>query len=127
MNPPPAPDAPIGVLIVGAIVLFAINALFNGFCMWVTVNHVLSVRGGATYKQCVICTLLLSVVVIAAALFLLVPIPVVNFVLFLIVLWKGSVAVVEGILELPEGGCTVIIAYIIVGAILGWIAELIFM
>jgi hypothetical protein len=43
------------------------------------------------------------------------------------VLWKGSVAVVEGILELPEGGCTVIIAYIIVGAILGWIAELIFM
>lgn len=102
----------LGVL--GLLIAFALNTVVNACVMWVVVNHLMSNAGGS-FVQCLQCAFYLAVVVVVAAL-AAAFIPLVGALVALFILYKGSVAVVEGTFELTRGALVVVVLYVIVGA-----------
>ena len=107
----------------GLLLGVVLQWLLNSGAMWIVMNHMWSVEGGAPFSRCMLCTAYLtlwSVIVGAAVIFL--PIPLIG-ILGLIAWYFGAKAIVEGVFELLEGALSILILYwvtsVVIGVILG--------
>lgn len=119
MNPFAMAAALGGFLILG----IALQILLNSVAIWLVANYMIDVGGKVKYWRCLMCAAFLIVVIVLAALCLLIPIPFINFVLAIVVWYKGSIAAIEGSMEIHDGALSILILYLITGWLIGWIIR----
>ncbi|MCX7011171.1 MAG: hypothetical protein NTW86_01155 [Candidatus Sumerlaeota bacterium] len=108
----------------GLAIAFVLNILINSTVMYFVVNYLVAERGAGPFLRCVQATVMLAIVIVLSLLVMsFVPIPIVNLVLGLVVLYKGSIAVIEGCFEMTSGGLVILILYLIVGSVVSGLVK----
>ena len=105
----------------GGFLIFAIaiQILFNSVAIWLVVKYMVDVGGKVKYWRCLLCAALLILAIVLAVPCLLIPIPVLNLILFLIVWYKVSIVVIEASMEIHQGALSILILYLITGWLIG--------
>ena len=104
-----------GLGILRMIIAGALGILLNSLLMWWVVG-LLDKDETPTFRKSLFCAAALYGVSILALLCAMIPIPVVNLVIALVVWYKGSIAVIEGSFGLIRGALGILILYLIVTA-----------
>ena len=108
----------LGAGLLTAVVVFIISLAIDAVYIWVAVRMIARVPD-ATFGRAFLCAFLLNIVAVLAILCFLVPLPLLNVLLALLVLFLGSKAVIEGTFELVEGGCAILILYMVLKILVG--------
>lgn len=90
-----------------------ISFIVNSFAMWFVMNYITGNKGDGPFKKCVMACGFLTGVALLAFLFLFYS-PVFSLTGFLAIYIGGSIAVVQGVFELTEGGMGILVCYLLV-------------
>ena len=103
----------------GILLSLAVQWFINTGAMWLVINWLMEVEGGASLGKCALCTSALSLWGIIAFLPLLL-IPFVYLYLICLIVWFfGAKAIVEGMFEMVSGAVTVLVLYAITLLVIG--------
>ena len=110
--------------LVGVLLAAVIQVLASSAIIWFVANKMMSLGEPTGFKKCILCTICLWVVMVVSLLFLIfVPIPLVNIVGAIVILYKGSIAAVEGSLDTTTGGLMIVILYLVVSLGINFVVK----
>jgi hypothetical protein len=116
--------AVLGIGITAILIAAVIGILVNTVILWLVTRFMLSVPE-VTFGRC-FKTALAMIVVTILMLLLLIPmafLPIIGPVIWFFLLLKALKATIEGVLEINEGGWTILLIYILVQAGLNWMIH----